>query len=68
MIGEIFPRYQSGAKRTCVCLIIVILRQLQAVTVCSIGPNIPMPTVCDSVSWVVDVSKFRLPIGPYIYI
>ena len=34
MIGELFPKYQSGAKRT--CLIIVILRQLQAVTACSI--------------------------------
>ena len=28
--GELFPMYQSGAKRT--CLILVILRQLHAVT------------------------------------
>ena len=34
MIGEIFPKYQSGAKRT--CLIIVGLRQLQAATACSV--------------------------------
>ena len=34
-IGELFPKYQSGAKRT--CLIIVRLRQLQAVTACSIA-------------------------------
>ena len=33
----LYDQYQSGAKRT--CLIIVILRQLQAVTPCSIGPN-----------------------------
>ena len=30
MIGELFTMYQSGAKRT--CLILVILRQLHAVT------------------------------------
>ena len=30
MICELFPMYQSGVKRT--CLIIVILRQLHAVT------------------------------------
>ena len=30
MIGELFPMYQSGAKR--MCLILVILRQLHAVT------------------------------------
>ena len=35
MIGELFPNYQSGAKRT--CLIIVILWQLQAVIACSIA-------------------------------
>ena len=30
MIGELFPKYQSGAK--CMCLILVIIRQLYAVT------------------------------------
>ena len=33
MIGELFSKYQPGTKRT--CLIIVILRQLHAVTLCS---------------------------------
>ena len=32
MIGQLFPTYQSGAKRTCV--IIVILRQVPAVSAC----------------------------------
>ena len=43
MIGELFPKYQSGAKR--MCLIIVILWQLQAVTACSIGPTIPTTVI-----------------------
>ena len=34
MIGELFPKYQSGAKRT--CLIIVILQQVQAAIPCSV--------------------------------
>ena len=33
VIGELFSKYQPGTKRT--CLIIVILRQLHAVTLCS---------------------------------
>ena len=33
VIGELFSKYQPGAKRT--CLIIVILRQLHAATLCS---------------------------------
>ena len=32
MIGQLFPTYQSGAKRTCV--IIVILRQVPALSAC----------------------------------
>ena len=35
MIGDLFPKYQSGAKRR--CLVIVILRQLQGVMACSIA-------------------------------
>ena len=35
LIGELFPKYQSGAKRT--CLIIVGLQQLQAVMACFIA-------------------------------
>ena len=53
MIGELFPKYQSCAKR--VCLIIVGLRQLQGVTPCSIWPVDYSDT--DAVSWVVEVSK-----------
>ena len=33
MIGELFSKYQPGTKRT--CLIIVIWRRLDAVTLCS---------------------------------
>ena len=33
MIGELFSKYQPGTKRT--CLIIVILRRKDAVTLCS---------------------------------
>ena len=33
VIGELFSKYQPGTKRT--CLIIVILRQLHAATLCS---------------------------------
>ena len=33
MIGELFSKYQPGTKHT--CLIIVILRQLHAVMLCS---------------------------------
>ena len=63
LIGELFPKYQSGAKHT--RLIMVGLRQLLAMMACSIayiGPTIPTPTVCDSVSWVVEVSKGYQPI------
>ena len=66
MIGELFPKYQSGAKRT--CLIIVILRQLQGVTTCFLaGLAIPTPTVCDSVSWGVEVSKGYQSVHIYVY-
>ena len=51
MIGELFPMYQSGAK--CMCLILVILRQLHAVMPRSpVFHTIPTPLVCDSLSWV----------------
>ena len=48
MIGQLFPTYQSGAKRTCV--IIVILRQVPALSAC----RVPRPTVCDFVPWIVE--------------
>ena len=57
MIGELFPKYQSGTKRTC----LVILRQLQAVF-----HTIPAPPVCYSVPSIVEVSGGCMPIGQYI--
>ena len=38
-IGELFPKYQSGAKRTCLIILGLrqLLRQLQAVKACSIA-------------------------------
>ena len=58
MIGELFSKYQPGTKRT--CLIIVILRQLDAVTLC-LCSTLPLvttqtPTVCYSVPSIVEVS------------
>ena len=51
VIGELFSKYQPGTKRT--CLIIVMLRQLHAATLCD---TIPTPTVCYSVPSIVEVS------------
>ena len=53
MIGELFPKNQSGVKRT--CLLIVILRQL-CTDRDAVFHTIPTPTVCGSVSWIVEVS------------
>ena len=65
MIGELFTMYQSGAKRT--CLILVILRQLHAVTPRrAVFHTIPMPTVCDSVSWIVEVGKGYQSVHIYV--
>ena len=49
MFGQLFPTYQSGAKRKCV--IIVILRQVPALSACR--EAVPTPTVCDCVTWIV---------------
>ena len=67
MIGELFPKYQSGAKRT--CLILVMLRQLYAVMPRPpVFHTIPTPTVCDSVSWVIliEVSKGYQSVHIYV--
>ena len=53
MFGQLFPTYQSGAKRKCV--IIVILRQVPALSACR--EDVPTPTVCDFVSWIVEAHK-----------
>ena len=50
MIGQLFPTYQSGAKLTCV--IIVILWQVPALSPC----RVPTPTVCDFVPWIVEAN------------
>ena len=50
MFGQLFPTYQSGAKRKCV--IIVILRQVPALSACR--EDVPTPTVCDFVPWIVE--------------
>ena len=50
MFGQLFPTYQSGAKRKCV--IIVILRQVPALSACR--EHVPTPTVCDFVPWIVE--------------
>ena len=55
MIGELFPKYQSCAKR--MCLIIVGLRQLQVVTACSRACRLFRRRRSDSVPWFVEVSK-----------
>ena len=54
VIGELFSKYQPGTKRT--CLIIVILRQLNAVTADAVFHTTPSPTVCYSVPSIVEVS------------
>ena len=67
LIGEIFAKYQSGAKRT--CLMMVGIRQLGPTArdgVFRSGPTIPTPTVCDSVSWVVEVSKGYQSVHIYV--
>ena len=65
MIGELFTMYQSGAKRT--CLILVILRQLHAVMPRrAVFHTIPMPTVCDSASWIVEVGKGYQSVHIYV--
>ena len=48
MFGQLFPTYQSGAKRKCV--IIVILRQVPALSAC----REDVLTVCDFVPWIVE--------------
>ena len=58
LIDELFPKYQSGAKRR--CLIIVGLRQLYRRDAVFHRAYYSDAEVCDSVSWVVEVSK-----GPY---
>ena len=60
MIGELFPKYESGAKRTC-----LIYSNITAATDRD-AVFYTFWTFCDSVSWIVQVSKARLPIGPYI--
>ena len=53
MFGQLFPTYQSGAKRKCV--IIVMLRQVPALSACR--EDVPTPTratVCDFVPWIVE--------------
>ena len=67
MIGELFSKYQPGTKRT--CLIIVILRQLHAVTLCSTCVphySILMPTVCYSVPSIVEVSGGCQSVNIYV--
>ena len=56
MFGQLFPTYQSGAKRKCV--IIVILRQVPALSACR--EDVPTPTVCDFVPWIVEAHKNAL--------
>ena len=50
MFGQLFPTYQSGAKRKCV--IILILRQVPALSACR--EDGPTPTFCDFVPWIVE--------------
>ena len=58
MFGQLFPTYQSGAKRKCVK--IVILRQVPALSACrevfteDFTEDVPTPTVCDFVPWIVE--------------
>ena len=52
MFGQLFPTYQSGAKRKCV--IIVILRQVPALKLSACREDVPTPTVCDFVPWIVE--------------
>ena len=52
-VWSTIPTYQSGAKRKCV--IIVILRQVPALSACR--EVVPTPTVCDFVPWIVEAHK-----------
>ena len=52
MFGQLFPTYQSGAKRKCV--IIVILRQVPVPALSACREDVPTPTVCDFVPWIVE--------------
>ena len=62
MYGELFSKYQPGTKRP--CLIIVILRRLQAVMPCSTLS--PTPTVCYSGPSIVEVSGGCQSVNIYV--
>ena len=64
MFGELFSKYQPGTNNRNFSCLIVILRQLQAVTPCSTLS--PTPTVCYSGPSIVEVSGGCQSVNIYV--